>query len=82
MSQKPMIHTCPRCGHAHPGTCGVDDDMLETLRRFARAEGRCWKSRLVDLWSRGADADKPLLRRLRNVIGPSGLYRLGRICEK
>lgn len=59
-------------------TLGVDE--LAALIRFARANGRSWKSRLCDAWASGHDEredDASALRRIRNRIGPSGLMKFG-----
>lgn len=57
---------------------GVDE--LTALIRFARANGRSWKTRLCDAWASGRDEredDASALRRIRNRIGPSGLMKFG-----
>jgi len=55
--------------------CPVDDEMRLALASFAHSYGRCWKSRLTWSWNRDQDLG-PELRRVRNVIGPSGLRRI------
>ena len=55
-------------------TLGVAE--LTALIRYARANGRSWKTKLCDAWANGRDereADASALRRVRNRIGPSGL---------
>jgi hypothetical protein len=63
----------PRCS---PWREQADQEVMDTLREFARREGRCWKFRLRRIWENGEDADDPALRRARNLIGPSGLFKL------
>ena len=51
-------------------------DELAALVRYARIHGRFWKTHLRDAWATGRDEredDGPALRRIRNMIGPSGL---------
>lgn len=51
---------------------------LTALIRYARANGRFWKTRLCDAWASGRDEredDAPALRRVRNTVGPSGLMK-------
>lgn len=57
-----------------PSRLILADHDLDALRAFAAAHGRCWKSHLRRLWSSGRDVGE--LRRLRNVLGPSGLARI------
>jgi hypothetical protein len=54
----------------------IPSDVIEALRRFRAEHGRRWKSKLVELWATGGDVSEPALRRARNVVGPSSLYRL------
>jgi hypothetical protein len=54
-------------------------EQMSSLQDFAERNGRRWKSRLCDLWQSGRDAcepEGPLLRQVRNAVGPYGLYRL------
>lgn len=49
--------------------------MLMALRDFASANGRCWRTVLSEEWSAGHDLG-PELMRVRNEIGPDGLWLL------
>lgn len=54
-------------------------DEVAALLRYAGANGRTWKSKLLDAWMTGRDEREPdagALRRVRNSIGPSGLMAL------
>lgn len=55
-------------------------DVLAELHKFRAINGRCWKSRLCLLWEQGRDVDNPLLRQARNMLGPSGLYKIDLLC--
>ena len=73
---------CSRCGVSHADVrefhvCPIDDDMLAALRRYAADNGRCWKSNLRADWSADRDLGEPL-RRVRNILGPSGIERIPR----
>lgn len=46
------------------------------LRKFAADHGRAWRGTLAAWWSDGRDASNPLLRQIRNKIGPSGLWNI------
>lgn len=80
-----MIRTCGRCGRTIHGKLGVllehgrDCPMTEELQRavlrFAKANGRHWRARLSREWMEDGDLG-PQLRRVRNVVGPSGLYEI------
>jgi ribosomal protein L37E len=72
---------CRRCGHnvRHfpDGKCGVTDEMRDALKRYAEANGVRWKSKLSWGWmTNDPEACVPLLIQVRNVIGPSGLYKI------
>lgn len=71
---------CPGCGHArtdHPvAGCPVPPEVTARLRVFKREHGARWKAALCELWMQGQDWDDSELRRARNLIGPSGLYKL------
>jgi hypothetical protein len=54
----------------------IPAEVMDRLREFARTYGRRWRAELRGWWVRGSDADDPLLRRARNIIGPSGLDRI------
>lgn len=61
--------------------CRVDTETRIALKRYAVAVGRRWKSSLQADWERGGVSEMgyaidPLLVRLRNIIGPSGLRRI------
>ena len=56
-----------------------DRATARALLAFRAAHGRCWKAKLLSLWSTGRDvdeADGACLRHLRNQAGPSWLCRL------
>jgi hypothetical protein len=74
---------CPTCGHRrseHPPrdghACPVPQRVLERLQSFKAEHGNRWKSMLCELWFHGKDADDCELRQARNMIGPTGLYKL------
>jgi hypothetical protein len=74
---------CPTCGHlrsAHQPrddqACPVPHSVLERLRSFKADHGTRWKSVLCELWFQGQDANDCELRHARNMIGPTGVYRL------
>jgi hypothetical protein len=53
-------------------------EQQSALVAFATRHGRNWKSALRRLWDTGRDdrePDGPLLRQVRNTLGPSGLVR-------
>jgi hypothetical protein len=56
-----------------------DHPTARALLAFHTAHGRCWKAKLLFLWSTGRDvedADGACLRQLRNQAGPAWLRRL------
>ena len=56
-----------------------DHPTARALLAFRTAYGRCWKAKLLRLWSIGRDveeADGACLRQLRNQAGPAWLRRL------
>ena len=74
-------HTlCPTCGKPRmlhvrgPNVCSVPPEVTERLRQFSAENGKRWKSILSRLWLRGED--EGLLRQARNMIGPSGIYKI------
>ena len=53
-------------------------EQIEALRAFAARYGPQWKSKLNLLWANGGDErepDAPLLRQVRNQLGPSWLKK-------
>lgn len=54
----------------------IEQEVLDALKRFKAEQGRCWRSRLIELWALGQDAHQPHLRRARNLIGPRNLMLL------
>jgi uncharacterized protein (DUF3084 family) len=54
----------------------LDAAQREALRHFSQANGRHWRQTLLRLWDTGADDAHPLLRQIRNNIGPSGLLAI------
>jgi hypothetical protein len=53
----------------------TSDETIEALRKFAKENGRQWRYKLCDAWTRGDDLGQ-LLQAARNTIGPPGLYKL------
>lgn len=51
-------------------------EQTERLLQFKAEHGRCWRRKLIDLWAAGKDDHDPLLRQIRNKLGPSGVYQL------
>jgi hypothetical protein len=49
-------------------------EILAALRSYKELHGRRWKSILLHLWESGQD--EGVLRRARNIVGPSGLDKL------
>lgn len=77
----PMIQTCPTCGHMrihHPGAklyeCPTPKPVIESLKAFAKANGKRWKSILCQMWERGEGTTE--LIQARNMIGPKRLYKI------
>jgi hypothetical protein len=65
---------CRYCGShggdygRHGGQC-ISPEELESLKAWIDQNGRTWRSKLRDAWTR----EEPVLRELRNKVGPSGL---------
>lgn len=68
---------CLWCGRfkGHTDRCAVTEPMRQALRNYAAANGRAWRSKLLDAWFQGHDIGTEL-RTVRNVLGPSGLLRI------
>lgn len=49
-------------------------EQERALQEYADEVGRCWKAALHTAWCIGSDEDKPLLRQVRNQLGPKWLY--------
>jgi len=68
---------CLWCGqhrhHCRP--CRMPTHLRLALRTYAAAHGRTWRSQLLEQWRRGEESDLQL-RRIRNLLGPSGLQRI------
>lgn len=68
----------------HPDTAAqlrkLSEDELDRLDEFIHENGRAWRSKLRQAWSRGDST----LRETRNTIGPSGLdkLRIPRACMR
>jgi hypothetical protein len=63
----------------YEATCAaasLSADEMNALRAFKARHGRTWKAKLLDMWQSGRDANEPVLRVLRNRLGPSGLARV------
>ena len=54
----------------------LNDEQMNALREYAEHNGRAWRERLIDDWVHGRDGNSPLLRQVRNTVGPSGLMRI------
>jgi hypothetical protein len=56
----------------------LNQNQLDALRAYANHAGYTWKSKLCRDWEKGATHGEftALLRQVRNLIGPSGLYKL------
>lgn len=54
----------------------LNAEQQKYLRDNAPILGRNWKSEILDLWTTGRDASNPILRQIRNRIGPSGLLSI------
>jgi hypothetical protein len=71
---------CPRCGQAPTAhtaaACRVPPEVTARLLAFKRAHGVRWKSELCELWLQGRDWNDSELRRARNLIGASDLYKI------
>ena len=50
-------------------------EQIATLNQFAAQHGRYWKSKLRAIWTSGKDENKPILRQIRNQLGPVGLAK-------
>lgn len=62
-----------------PYNPGWTDDELRSLIGFRKRYGRCWKSKLLDLYLFGKDDSEPDgagLRHIRNRQGPSRVHAL------
>ncbi len=46
----------------------LNKDQVRALQDFANANGRYWKNKLIQLWTKGQD--RGLLRQVRNDFGP------------
>lgn len=68
---------CRYCG-SHGGDFGrhqspcLSPAELDALKDFVRVNGRTWRSKLREAWLN----EEPILREVRNRVGPSGLKRL------
>jgi hypothetical protein len=54
-------------------------EQLAALRAFAARNGRSWKRRLCELFFAGREIEEPegpLLRQVRNTLGPSGVWKV------
>lgn len=49
---------------------------LEALKKYAQEHGRCWRADLRREWMTESGSPYPVLRELRNKVGPSGLHRI------
>lgn len=65
---------CRRCNRLHYGCINqgcIPDDQWQELLDYAREHGWTWKAHLCDSW-----LASETLRWARNIIGPSGLYKI------
>ena len=72
--------TCLWCGNCRycPTPCQVDGPMRIALAEYAAKHGRTWKAQLSAAWMVNEDLGADL-RRVRNVVGPNGLYQITRV---
>jgi hypothetical protein len=54
----------------------LNAEQRDALRDFSKANGRTWRQILLTMWERGTDDREPLLRQIRNSIGPTGLLSI------
>ena len=54
--------------------CPVPDAVIAALKEWRRQNGKAWKSKLSSFWLSGKD--EGALRNARNMIGPSGIYKI------
>jgi hypothetical protein len=58
----------------------LDQEEREALKQFATQQGRQWRIVLQQMWMSGnywgTDTNAPALQRVRNKIGPSGIYNI------
>jgi hypothetical protein len=65
---------CRYCG-SHGGDFGrhnspcLSPEELAALKEYVKTNGRTWRSKLREAWTR----DEPILREVRNRVGPSKL---------
>ena len=57
-------------------TTRLTDEQLKALTDYAKANGRAWKAQLLRDWDSARVPEGPVLRQVRNLIGPSGLKAL------
>lgn len=48
-------------------------DQKKALVAFIATHGRTWRSALRAIWDAGTDANQPLIRQIRNNVGPSAI---------
>lgn len=51
-------------------------EQATALRAYAKKNGRKWKAQLLRDWDDARVPEGPVLRQVRNIIGPSGLQNL------
>ena len=54
---------------------GVTPEMYDSVMLFRSRYPHTWRSRIRRIWATGGDEQYPLLRQLRNIIGPTGLEK-------
>ena len=52
--------------------CSMTKEIREQVKKFSEQNGPRWKSILVQAWER----NEPMLQNVRNILGPSGLYKI------
>lgn len=53
----------------------LTSEQLAALQKFAAANGRTWKSKLLDLWMSGKNENSGALRQVRNNLGGRWLLK-------
>jgi hypothetical protein len=65
---------CRWCGKRY-GDCQVTMEMRDAIAKYAQENGRTWKRKLSDEWTAGHNIG-PVLQQVRNILGPSQLYKI------
>jgi hypothetical protein len=54
----------------------MTQEMWDYLLAYRKANGKTWKSKLTTAWSEKPMSVGPILIQVRNIIGPTRLYKL------